>query len=176
MPVPKVVNIKGKPKPKYKDAKNASKVESKPGPPTSGDGRGNGTRSSNSPAAPSTPAPIVVPTAVVNFEDINPAFREIVDSMYHDRVAAKKQEDYWTEARKNVDELLDGVMLDLNVGKIVMPDGFVISLIKSSSASKVDAKLLLALGVAADTIKAATVPGNPYKYVLVADRNKKEQD
>jgi len=118
--------------------------------------------------------PLVLPTAVINFEDVDPSFRDIVESLYTERRNTKAAEDHATAQRKELDESLDSLMIDMNVGKIVMPDGFVISLVKSSSAPKIDAKLLLSLGVPADVIAQSTVPGNPFKYVLVADRNKKE--
>lgn len=163
MPVPKVVNTKGRPQPpKPKSLSTASS------------NAGNAAKSSSSPVP--VPELLIVPTAVINFEDVRPDFRDIVESLYNERRSVKATEDKVIEQRKELDETLDNILIDLNVGKINMPDGFVISLVKSSSASKVDAKLLLALGVSADTVKAATVPGNPYKYVLVADRNPKEKD
>lgn len=117
-----------------------------------------------------------MPTAVINFEDVRLDFKDIVESLHEERKNSKVQEDYWISKRKELDESLDSILVDLNVGKINMPDGYVISLIKSASASKVDAKLLLALGVSADQIKAATVPGKPYKYVQDQDRTKPEKD
>ena len=155
MPAPKVVNIKGKAKPKPAAASSSSTVP--PGTP------------------PPPPPEIVLPTRVVSFDEVDLRLKDLVLSLYDERRNAKDVEDRVIKQRKDLDESLDSILMDLNVVKINMPDGWYIRLTKSTSASRLDAKLLLALGVSADQIKAATVPGNPYKYVSVQeDKGEKE--
>jgi hypothetical protein len=117
----------------------------------------------------------VLPTRVVSFDEVDLRLKDLVLSLYDERRNAKDVEDRVIKQRKDLDESLDSILMDLNVVKINMPDGWYIRLTKSTSASRLDAKLLLALGVSADQIKAATVPGNPYKYVSVQeDKGEKE--
>jgi hypothetical protein len=53
--------------------------------------------------------------------------------------------------------------------KTVLGDRAVkITLVESVSASRVDPIRLIELGVAADTVKAATVAGNPYQFVKIS--------
>lgn len=103
------------------------------------------------------------------------AFEHLVAS----RQEAKALEDRSKRAREEIDEQLEAFLLmigqPVRVQTPEVPDlhpAAIVQRVESRSADRIDGKLLLERGVSAATVKACTVEGKPYSYILV--KNAKE--
>jgi hypothetical protein len=72
------------------------------------------------------------------------------------------------EDSRRINKELQVLWADVEFKSVVESDGTKITLVESVSASRVDPIRLIELGVAADTVKAATVAGNPYQFVKIS--------
>ncbi len=112
----------------------------------------------------------------LDLSDISPAFHDILRDLESRRIAASDAERDAIALRKSIDEDITSLLADLGCTHVHMPDGYVICLQPGASASTLSATRLLELGVPADTIAAATVPGKRFTSVRVRPLTDKESE
>lgn len=87
------------------------------------------------------------------------------------RQVAKQAEDAAKARREELDQQIEAMLLvgGDNAPKVAVGNRYVVQRVTSRSASKLEGRRLLELGVSATVIKQATVEGKPYSYVMVKE-------
>lgn len=106
----------------------------------------------------------VIPLDQVSWQQ---AERDEFTALVTERQHHKSIEDNAKRQRADCDKRIEAMLLMTSDSARVQVDQFTVQRVTSRSASKLEPRKLLELGVSAGTIQQATVEGKPYSYVLV---------
>lgn len=95
-------------------------------------------------------------------------FRELAEQY----IEVKETIDMLELQKKDIAEKIEAAMIVADQKRVRYGDRHCFEQSKGTNPSRIDSKLLAGLGVSAEVIKAATIPGKSYTYIQAIDLTK----